>query len=309
MPAILLIFFVFLVVFLIPAFILYQLHCQEKIEHRPSDNNCIYLSHGYTQYQLCGPSSSPVVVFIHGGTIPMCTWDQQVKEFTEAGFRILRYDQYGRGGSERLKIPYTRHVFSEQLNDLITNLKINDPVHMLGPSFGGAISISFASKYPDKVRSIALISPVLNLPGSDSSVIKPISISSIPVAGDFIFRTIIKKQMVKRAELLITCPNCRSVFLDQFKYKRTEQSFLSAFRNDAYGSYLKECAIVNSQINRIMLVRGDKDKEVTEKMIQEIRTLLPECIYVGLKDSGHSPFINDSNSTFSKSLIQFFKNS
>ena len=50
----------------------------------------VRLSKGVTHYALEGPEDGPVVVLVHGGTIPMFTWDELSPILTAVGFRVLR---------------------------------------------------------------------------------------------------------------------------------------------------------------------------------------------------------------------------
>ncbi|MBW1706656.1 MAG: hypothetical protein JRJ86_16070 [Deltaproteobacteria bacterium] len=60
----------------------------------------IKLSDGITHYKLDGPNDGKVVVLVHGGTLPIWTWDKQVKALKDAGYRVLSYD---RPGTNRLR--------------------------------------------------------------------------------------------------------------------------------------------------------------------------------------------------------------
>ena len=294
-------------ILIVLAWVCYISLSQEKKEFKPEEKNIVQLPHGVTCYELCGPKNAPIIVLLHGGTIPMCTWNEQVKKFTDAGFRILRYDQYGRGGSQRLSVPYTRKIFSDQLHDLLDALKIHKPVHLLGPSFGGAISLSFASHFPQQVKSIVLISPAVNIFNSDSSLKFPIKICTYPVIGDFIFRTIIKKKVIDRGLELISDPSCKMIFENQFLVKGTEKSLLSSFRTDAYGDYLEEISLTGKNVKNIFLIRGKNDKEVTEKMVLQTKAGLPDCRFLEIETAGHSPFSGENGPAFTQMLIDYFK--
>ena len=54
------------------------------------------LAAGVTHYQLDGPPDAPVVVLAAGFSVPYYIWDPTFKALTAAGFRVLRYDYYGR---------------------------------------------------------------------------------------------------------------------------------------------------------------------------------------------------------------------
>ncbi|MFB6346808.1 MAG: alpha/beta fold hydrolase [bacterium] len=59
------------------------------------------LSHGTTHYEVAGPRNGPPVVLIHGLTSSLFIWDEQFYRLAENGYRVLRYDLYGRGLSDR----------------------------------------------------------------------------------------------------------------------------------------------------------------------------------------------------------------
>ena len=70
----------------------------------------ISLSEGITHYELIGPPKGSVVVLVHGGSVPMWGWDSQVASLAAAGLRVLRYDMYARGYSDRPNVEYNRRT-------------------------------------------------------------------------------------------------------------------------------------------------------------------------------------------------------
>ena len=61
----------------------------------------VRLPHGTVHYQLAGPESGRTVVLVHGFSVPYYIWDPTYDELVKKGFRVLRYDLYGRGYSDR----------------------------------------------------------------------------------------------------------------------------------------------------------------------------------------------------------------
>ena len=86
----------------------------------------VQLSDGVTHYELTGPEDGPVVLLIHGGTIPHFAWDTQVPALVDAGFRVLRYTQFGRGYSDRPDATYEREFYQRQLRELLDALESDD---------------------------------------------------------------------------------------------------------------------------------------------------------------------------------------
>jgi hypothetical protein len=56
----------------------------------------VALNDGYTHYEIGGKAGNRVVVLAAGATVPYYIWDPTFTALTEAGFRVLRYDYYGR---------------------------------------------------------------------------------------------------------------------------------------------------------------------------------------------------------------------
>lgn len=114
------------------------------------------LSNGKVRYELGGPEYGEKVVLIHGLIGHMHVWDYQFKFLTENGFRVLRFDLYGRGFSERVKGEHGSELFMAQVSELVEFVGFQE-FHLIGLSMGGAISTRFTSHHPEKVKSIFLV--------------------------------------------------------------------------------------------------------------------------------------------------------
>lgn len=67
------------------------------------------------------------------------------------------YDLRGHGRTEVPKGGYTVHDHVSDLAALIQAWGIDEPVHLVGNSFGGLIALAYANLFPDMVASIVLI--------------------------------------------------------------------------------------------------------------------------------------------------------
>ncbi|MBW1898065.1 MAG: alpha/beta hydrolase, partial [Deltaproteobacteria bacterium] len=67
----------------------------DESERKKLGGTYVNLSDGFTHHRLTGPVGGKVVVLVHGGTVPIWTWDSQIKILNDAGFRVLSYDHYG----------------------------------------------------------------------------------------------------------------------------------------------------------------------------------------------------------------------
>ncbi len=117
----------------------------------------VELSRGVTHYQWLGAARGPVAVCVHGLTTPSYVWGPIAEGLGKLGFRVLVYDLYGRGYSDRPSGPQDAPFFVAQLEDLLEALKVEDDITLLGYSMGGAIATSYAATYPEKLRQMVLI--------------------------------------------------------------------------------------------------------------------------------------------------------
>ena len=244
----------------------------------------IRLSEGVTHYKLEGSEKGRVVVLVHGGTVPIWVWDKQVSALIKKGFKVLSYDQYGRGYSDRPHVTYDRTLYTNQLLELADKLGLKETFDLIGISMGGAIAVNFTAKYPDRVRKLVLISPVINN-------FKVPSVLRVPVFGEFMARIIGVRVIVKRFKSLMEgkheSEKYTELFLEQTTYKGFQQSILSMIRNDAVGNYNKAYQNVGKQKRDVLLIWGTDDREITKEMIRDIQTFIPLVIFKPVEGVGH----------------------
>jgi pimeloyl-ACP methyl ester carboxylesterase len=119
----------------------------------------IHLSQGVTHYRWRGAAKGPVAVCVHGLTTPSFVWGPVARGLGALGFRVLVYDLYGRGFSDRPKGAQDAAFFNTQLEDLLEALEVGDDITLLGYSMGGAIATGFAALHPNRLRRMVLIAP------------------------------------------------------------------------------------------------------------------------------------------------------
>jgi pimeloyl-ACP methyl ester carboxylesterase len=120
----------------------------------------IQLTAGITHYEEGGADPAKVVILVHGFSVPYYIWDGTYDSLEQAGFHVIRYDEFGRGFSDRPAITYDPVLYRTQLYDLITSLKLQTPVSLAGVSFGGAVVSDFVVHYPQLIDKMILVDPV-----------------------------------------------------------------------------------------------------------------------------------------------------
>ena len=143
----------------------------------------IRLSDGFTHYELSNPEAEETVVLAHGFSVPYFIYDPTFEFLTRAGFRVLRYDLFGRGFSDRPDTHYNIDLFVRQLGDLLDALGFTKPVSLVGLSTGGPITAAYTARFPERVKKLVLIDPVGAKPFVISRVLK---VAALPVLGETI---------------------------------------------------------------------------------------------------------------------------
>ena len=101
------------------------------------------------------------VIFLHGVAASLYDWDLLLPAVVEAGFRAFAIDLPGHGESEKPDDPdaYTAQHVEQALENWIDSLKDGPPYILVGHSFGGYLSLSYALRHPERVRGLVLIDP------------------------------------------------------------------------------------------------------------------------------------------------------
>jgi pimeloyl-ACP methyl ester carboxylesterase len=267
-----------------------------------SGGSYLRLSDGVTHYSFLGPQKGHVVVLLHGGTIPMFTWDEVAPLLVQQGFRVLMYDMFGRGYSDRPLVPYNRALHKRQLLELLNGLNLGDSLDLVGYSFGGAVAVDFTAAYPGRVARLALISPVVHH-YPITPVMRP------PVVGEVVLRLIGIPLMNKRANANYSGTSLAghhaAAFNEQMTYGGFQFSILSLFRGDALVDHRDSYAAVGKQEHRVLLIWGARDMEITKDKIETARSLIPNAEYHDFQDAGHN-IVFQKPGQVAKLLVAFF---
>ncbi|RFA20549.1 alpha/beta fold hydrolase [Subtercola boreus] len=100
-------------------------------------------------------TATETIVLINGLADDLHSWDFQIPDLVEAGFRVLRFDNRGIGETDRPAGPYTSTLLADDAKALVDELGITD-FHLMGVSMGGMIAQEFAIAHGDGLKSLTL---------------------------------------------------------------------------------------------------------------------------------------------------------
>ena len=226
----------------------------------------VMLSAGPTHYALEGEVSRPLLVLVHGISMPLWNWDYLAPALAQAGFRVLRYDMYGRGQSAYPDRAYDRALLRTQLAELLHRLGIIAPVHLVGFSFGGAVAAGFTAAHPHKVARLALVAPFARMEQPDRR-----GLARRRVIGELLMRFKLRAELQKRAARLLQTsadpPRYQQAFAEQIARPEFQRAFLSLMRSDGLDDYGAVYQAVAASGVPSALIWGSQDIDISRASI------------------------------------------
>jgi pimeloyl-ACP methyl ester carboxylesterase len=118
----------------------------------------IYSETGVTRYQVFGEKNSTTVILIHSFNGFLESWNPNINSLVNAGYRVVVYDLFGRGLSDRPRVNYDLALFRSQLDSVLKEVG-GENVHLVGSSFGCVIASDYASHHPKRIKSLVMVGP------------------------------------------------------------------------------------------------------------------------------------------------------
>ena len=247
------------------------------------------LSGGMTHYQWDGPKDGPVLVCIHGLTTPSYVFDLLVAGLVDLGFRVLRYDLWGRGYSDRTGGDQTRHFFIRQLRELLQDQGVDGPVTVLGYSMGGSIATVFAAEEPKRVQRLILLAPagLQHKAGAMADLAR-----RLPVVGDWMMLAFGAHELRKTAASLAggSAP-VRSISKRQAAETAVQgylPAVLSSQRNLLAEDLAEEHVYLGESGLPVVAVWGGDDTVIPIAAMAEMAALNPEARQVEVPGASHA---------------------
>lgn len=250
----------------------------------------VSLPSGVTHYELANPYSENTVVLVHGFSVPYFIFDPTFEFLTKSGYRVLRYDLFGRGYSDRPRTRYNSDLFDKQLSDLLDALRFTSPVNLIGLSMGGPISATFTARHPERVKSLTLIDPSGARPVSLTPMLK---LAKVPILAETVFGWMGTEAMVKAAGKDFYDPKLVDHFIGKYKvqmqYKGFKRALLSSIRNNMLNSFVKAYKQVGKMDLPVQLFWGRDDGTVPFEHSNDLRAAMPNVEFHVIENCGHIP--------------------
>jgi len=108
-----------------------------------------------TEIEFDDTGSGKVVVLIHAFPLSRAMWQPQI-ESLRGEFRVIAPDLRGFGGTTVFGEPPTMERMADDVNALLDERDVSEPVVVCGLSMGGYVALAFARKYAARLRGLVL---------------------------------------------------------------------------------------------------------------------------------------------------------
>ena len=249
----------------------------------------IELPDGVTHYELSNPEKENTVILVHGFSVPYFIYDPTFEFLTGSGFRVVRYDLFGRGFSDRPDTRYNIDLFVTQLRDLAVALRFTRPVNLVGLSTGGPITAAFTARFPEQVSKLVLIDPI---GARILALARILKVAAIPMVGEAIIDLVGRVGMVTNIASLFDralVEHFRARYIAQMQYKGFRRGILSTIRNGMLDSFLEIYERVGKLDKPVLLFWGRNDPTVPFKHSDDLRAAMPNLELHVIENCGHIP--------------------
>ena len=262
----------------------------------PDEGGWAELSQGnlYYRWDVPAQENGEIVVLVHGFSTPHFVWNE-VKNFLLArGYKVLVYDHFGRGLSERPSIKYDSTLYVEALKELLAHQEISQAVHLVGYSMGGAVVGHFTRAYPAQTKTLTLIAPAGLMPGTQAIS----RLVTLPVVGEWLghmfAKDILLSDVSDREMANVDDPLAMdkldfvSQVSEQLTYSGYVESLVSTYRYfDLFNAQDTFDAVGERDIPTLA-IWGTKDATVPYSGSKNMLEAIPHAELLTIEDGGHN---------------------
>jgi pimeloyl-ACP methyl ester carboxylesterase len=105
------------------------------------------------------------VILAHGLAASLHDWDDLLPVLAASGYAGYALDLLGHGESYKPvdRSEYTVETVFDHFSGWIDSLQVKEPLTLIGHSLGGALSLMYALRYPERVKALVLVNPFYDI--------------------------------------------------------------------------------------------------------------------------------------------------
>ena len=217
---------------------------------------------------------------------------------------MLQYDLFGRGYSDRPRVEYGADLVDRQLGEIIDSAGLRGPVHLMGLSYGGFVTATFAGRHPERIRSLTMVDPAAGDPDPVPWYIRA------PVLGPVFWQMMV---MPGRAGAQLgdflhpgDWPDWPSRYQVQMQYRGFGRALRSTMLFSSAISLDSVYATVGEQSFPVALIWGIEDSTVSIKLSPRVRDHIARIQFHPIERAGHLPHMERTD-VVNPILLEFLR--
>ena len=249
------------------------------------------------RFHETGDPAAPPVVLLHGIGRSLEDWALQ-HPLLDDGYRVISLDMPGFGLSQRMPEPTTLQVLADGVWGSLDALGETRPVHLVGNSLGGAVSMTMLAGVPDRVSTLTLVNSagfgkevtvalrLLAVPGLGRRLLRRVDARSAPRLERAIFadRALVTPERVAMAVRIAQQPDFAPVYLEVAKALGGFRGVAAAWRDDLLGR-------LRAHEKPTLVMWGERDMILPSTHLAAARVAFPHAQAHLFPRTGHMPQI------------------
>ncbi len=242
------------------------------------------------------------LVLIHGMTLDCTAWEPQLADFCKQ-YQVIVFDNRGVGRSDAPNGDYSTDSMTKDTVALLDALKI-DSAHVIGVSMGGMIAQKLAIQYPQRVKSLILVSSTAKMPPFGKHVMQVwLRMLEEKVESETILREQLSWLFTER------------FFEDPVQIDAVVKTVLNHPHAQPVNGFKGQIAALlehdtSAQLNQIpvstLVLAGKEEKVLSLKSFEALSAGIPKSQLSLLEGGGHSFFMEIPKS-FNRAVLAFLK--
>lgn len=210
-------------------------------------------------------------------------------------YHLIIPDLLGFGESSKpLSANYDYEAQATRLHELLQAKGVAKNIHVGGNSMGGAISVAYAAKYPEEVKSLWLVDSAGFWSAGRPKSLEGATLDNNPLLIEN------KEDFYKMYDFVMYKPpylpkSIKAVFAqERINNKALDAKILEQIVTDNVEERAK---IIAEYKIPALVVWGDKDQVIKPETVNVIKQIIPQSQIIMMKDIGHVPMVEAVDQT------------
>lgn len=243
-------------------------------------------------YQEFGDAANPTLLLIHGFTASAYVWKTVAPVLADEGFHVVAVDLIGFGYSDKPSwFDYKITSQARMISRFMDRLGIGRAA-IVGSSYGGAVALTLALDYAERVEKLVLIDAVINDEATNHPIMR---LAKIRGVGEVITPFLIDSKAFMKMRMqntlapanhhLITKDRIESV-IRPLHAKDGHNAVLKSGRNWDANRIERDAHLVNQPT---LIIWGEEDGVIPIRSGESLYNSILNSRFVVLKNCGHVP--------------------